>query len=122
MINKKPSKAKYGAALSMLGGLVAFVATILAFEGTETSIWYIAANMLLMVLFFAVGGALMSGGPGSWNTVTAMAAVTAGVAVLVTLYGSVDLWIGFFLILVSVVVILTVACPATGRWIKADRN
>ena len=122
MMNYKPSKAKYGAALSMLGGLAAFVAVILAFEGTETSIRYVVVNMLLMVLFFAVGGALMAGGPGSWGTVTAISAVTVSVAVLVTLYGSVDVWIGLFLILIGVFVVLIVACPTTGRWIKSDRN
>ena len=122
MMNKKPSKAKYGAALGMLGGLVAFVAAILAFEGTETSMWYALVNILLMVLFFAMGGALMAGGPGSWGTVTAISAVTVSVAVLVTLYGSVDVWMGMFLILIGVFVVLTVTCPTTGRWIKSDRN
>ncbi len=108
--------------MGMLGGLVAFVAAILAFEGTETSMWYALVNILLMVLFFSVGGALMAGGPGSWGTVTAISAVTVSVAVLVTLYGSVDVWMGMFLILIGVFVVLTVTCPTTGRWIKSDRN
>ena len=122
MISRKPKIVKYGFGLGILGGLIAIVASIGVLDlDVSSSITYVSLNLLVAVLFFGVGGAFASGGPGSWSTVTVMAAFTTGVVVAVTLYGSMSLWFGIVLAVIGIFIILVAADPKVGRWIKTDR-
>lgn len=122
MIDNRPKIVKYGFGFGILGGLIAIVASINTLNlDVSSSITYVGLNLLVAALFFGVGGAFVSGGSGSWSGVTIMAALTTGVAIVVSLYGSIDLWVGLILAIIGVFTILAAASPKTGRWIKVDR-
>lgn len=122
MINKRPKIVKYGFGLGIIGGLIAIVASIVVLDlSVSSSITYVSLNLLVAVLFFGVGGAFVSGGPGNWSVVTIMAALTTGVVIAASLYGSMDLWFGIVLAIIGAFTIIVASSSKTGRWIKTDR-
>lgn len=121
-MNKRPKIVKYGFGFGILGGMIAIVASIVALDlSAYSTITYVSLNLLVAALFFGVGGAFVSGGPGSSRSVAIMAALTTGIVIAVSLYGSMDLWFGIILTIIGVFTILAAASPRTGRWIKRDR-
>ena len=121
-MNKRPKIVKYGFGFCILGGMIAIVASIVALDlSAYSTIAYVSLNLLVAALFFGVGGAFVSGGPGNSSSVAIMAALTTGVVIAVSIYGSMDIWFGIILTIIGVFAILAAASPKTGRWIRRDR-
>ncbi|MGE0014912.1 MAG: hypothetical protein AB7S83_01820 [Candidatus Methanomethylophilaceae archaeon] len=117
----RPKIVKAGFWFGILGGLIAGIATIMAFVPDTSE----AANMwlgaLAVVLFFALGGLFMNGSSVSWGVVVFMAALATGVAVTVTMFGAIDVWFGIIITAIGAIEIVIATNSLTGRWIKADR-
>lgn len=122
MIKHKPKIVRYGFGFGILGGIIAMVATTFALDiGASSTVAYVSLNLLVTVLFFAVGGSFASNGPGSWGAVTFMTALTTGTVIAVSLYGSMNLWFGIILTIIGIFTMLAAVSSTTGRWIKTDR-
>lgn len=122
MKNIRPKIVRYGFGLGILGGLIAIVASTFALDiNVSSTFTHVSLNLLVAVLFFGVGGAFASGGPGNWNTVTIMAALTTGVVIAVSMYGSMDFWFAMVLTVIGVLTMIAATSSKTGRWIRKDR-
>lgn len=122
MKNIRPKIVKYGFGLGILGGLIAIVASIFALDiNVSSTFTHVSLDLLVAVLFFGVGGAFASGGPGNWNAVAIMAALTTGAVIVVSLYGSMELWFAIVLTIIGVLTMIVANSSKTGRWIRKDR-
>ncbi len=122
MKNIRPKIVKYGFGLGILGGLIAIVASIFALDiNVSSTFTHVSLDLLVAVLFFGVGGAFASGGPGNWNAVAIMAALTTGAVIVVSLYGSMELWFAIVLTIIGVLTMIVATSSKTGRWIRKDR-
>lgn len=116
-----PKKMVFGAALGLVGGIIALGAMFAAWDGTLDSMPLVGVNMLVAVMFFAVAGAFTKNAPVPGNTVLVLAAVCEAVVVLSILYEASYLWLNLILAVIGAVNILFAACPTVTRWVDAER-
>lgn len=116
-----PKKMVFGAALGLIGGIIALCAMAAAWDGTTDSMPLVGLNMLVAVMFFAVGGAFTKTAPVQGNTVIVLAAVCEAVVILSALYQSTELWVDIILAVIGAVNIAFAASPAVVSWIDTNR-
>lgn len=121
MIDKRPKVVKFGFLLGILGGLLAILASIYAYDSTESSVINVGICLLVMILFLMLGGGFAPNGNGTWGVVTGIAAVTTGICIAMILYGNIDKWLGSAMAVIAMVIVLVAANRKTGLWIKANR-
>ncbi|MGI5964764.1 MAG: hypothetical protein ACOX8L_02800 [Candidatus Methanomethylophilaceae archaeon] len=117
----RPKIVKKGFALGIIGGIIAFIGIIDAFDFETAAIVGTCVNMLVSVLFFAAGGMFWNHGPGNWGSAVFLAALATASAIGAVIYGSLNVWIGAILTVIGVAVIFIAANARTGRWISTDR-
>lgn len=116
-----PKKMVFGAALGLIGGIIAICAMAAAWDGTVDSMTMVGLNMLVACMFFAVGGSFTKTSPVQGNTVLVLAAVCEAVVILSILYNGADLWLNLILAVIGAVNILFAACPNVVSWIDTNR-
>ncbi len=121
MIDKRPKIVKFGFLLGILGGLLAILASIYAFDSTEDSVINVGVCLLVMIFFLMLGGGFAPKGNGTWGVLTGVAAVTAGICISMILYGNVDKWLGSAMTVIAILIVFIAANRNTGRWIEVNR-
>lgn len=121
MIDNRPKIVKVGFGLGILGGVLALAASVFTYDGGQESIVTVGLCLLVMVLFFALGGGFANDGSGTWGVLTGMSAVTAGICIVMIMYGSIYIWLGVVMTVIALLMIVVALNRNTGRWIKTDR-
>ncbi len=121
MIDKRPKVVRFGFFLGILGGLLAMLASIYAYDSTEASVVNVGVCLLVMIFFLMLGGGFAPKGNGTWGVLTGIAAITAGICIAMILYGNVDKWLGSAMAVVAMLIVLVAANKNTGRWIRTNR-
>ena len=121
MTDRRPKVVKLGFFLGIVGGLLAILASIYAYDSTENSVVNVGVCLLVMILFLMLGGGFAPNGNGTWGVLTGIAAITAGLCISMILYGNVDKWLGSAMAIIAVLIVLVAANRNTGRWIRTDR-
>ncbi len=118
---KLPKKMVFGAALGLIGGIIAIAAVAVAWDGTVDSMSLVGLNLLVACMFFAVGGAFTRQTPVQGSTVLVLATICEAVILLSILYKGSYLWLNLILAIIGAVNILFAACPTVTSWVDANR-
>ena len=121
MIDNRPKIVKVGFGLGILGGILAIAASVFTYDGGNESVINVGLCFVLMVFFFALGGGFARNGSGTWGVLTGMSAITAGICIAMTLYGSINVWLGSVMTVIALLMIVVALNRDTARWIKTDR-
>lgn len=116
-----PKKMIVGAALGVLGGIIAIGAVAASWDGTLDCMTLVGMNLLVACMFFAVGGAFTKFTPVQGSTVLVLAAVCEAVVILSILYEASYLWLNLILAVLGAVNIVLAACPGVVSWVDAHR-
>lgn len=116
-----PKKMVFGAALGLIGGIIALGAMAASWDGTLDCMTLVGLNMLVAVMFFAVAGAFTKYTPVQGTTVLVLAAVCEAMVFLSILYEASYIWLNLILAVLGAVNILFAACPGVVSWVDAHR-
>ena len=116
-----PKKMVFGAALGLIGGIIAIAAMAASWNGTVDSMYDVGLNMLIACMFFAVAGGFTKYAPVQGSTILVLAAVCEAVVILSILYEGSYLWLNLVLVVIGVANILIAACPTVTTWVDAQR-
>ena len=116
-----PEKMVFGAALGLIGGIIAMCAIAAAWDGTLDSMPLVGLNLLVACMFFAVAGGFTKYTPVQGSTILVLAAVCEAVVILSILYEGSYLWLNLVLAAIGVANILIAACPTVTTWVDAQR-
>ena len=116
-----PKKMVFGAALGLIGGIIAMCAIAAAWDGTLDSMPLVGLNLLVACMFFAVAGGFTKYTPVQGSTILVLAAVCEAVVILSILYEGSYLWLNLVLAAIGVANILIAACPTVTTWVDAQR-
>ena len=110
-----PKKMVFGAALGLIGGIIAIAAMAASWNGTVDSMYDVGLNMLIACMFFAVAGSFSRYTPVEGRTVLVLAAVCEAVVLLGIFY------LYLVLAVIGAVNILFAACPTVTSWVDTNR-
>ena len=116
-----PKKMVFGAALGLIGGIIALCAVAAAWDGTLDSMPLVGLNLLVACMFFAVAGGFTKFTPVQGSTILVLAAVCEAVVILSILYEGSYIWLNLVPAVIGAVNILFAACPTVTTWVDAQR-
>ena len=116
-----PKKMVFGAALGLIGGIIAIAAMAASWNGTVDSMYDVGLNMLIACMFFAVAGSFSRFTPVEGRTILALAAVCEAVVLLGIFYSAFDFVLYLVLAVIGAVNILFAACPTVTSWVDTNR-
>lgn len=120
-MTETPNKMIFGAALGIIGGIIAIGALAASWDGTLDCMTNVGMNMFVAVMFFAVGGAFTKFTPVQGSTVLVLAAVCEAAVILSILYECSYIWLNLILAVLGAVNIVLAACPGVTNWVDAHR-
>ena len=116
-----PKKMIFGVGLGFLGGIIALGAMAYAWDGTVDCMPLVGLNMVVALMFFAVGGSFTKTTPVAGSSIAVIAAVCEAMVILSYLYDATFVWINLVLAVIGVACILIGACPTVSHWVDAQR-
>ena len=116
-----PKKMVFGAALGLIGGIIAIGAMSAAWDGTVDSMALVGLNMLVACMFFATAGAFTKFTPVQGSTVLVLAAVCEAMVLLSILYEGSYFLLNLVLAVIGAVNSLFAACPTVTSWGDTNR-
>jgi hypothetical protein len=120
-MDSTPKKIYTGMLLGIIGGTLAIFGMVLSFTPDTNSLINMGLCMLCAVAFYGTAGGFRSGGPWNWNMLVAMPFISIAIAIVTTVAGAMNLWIGAALVLIGIVMVLCAACPQSKHWVEMDR-
>lgn len=117
-----PKKMVAGAAIGLVGGVIALAAMSFAWDGTLDCMVSVGLDMLVSVAFFAAAGTFMKYSPIQGSTMVVLSALAVAFTVIALLYEAMPLWVGLILIVLGAVAVLCSACPTVTKWVDANRR
>ncbi len=121
-MSAQPKKMIAGMAVGLVGAIIALAAMAYSWNGDVDSIYNVALNMLVAMMFFAVAGGFSKQAPVAGKTLVVLTAVNVAFAVIATIYSATFIQVEFVLVVLAVVEVLCAACPKVIKWIDNTRS
>ena len=116
-----PNTMKLGMAAAYLGAIGAFASMAMIWTGDLSNAGLIAADLIVVMMFFATAGCFSSYSPVKGNTVVVISALTIAFTAVATFYGAMGLFPCILLMAFGIVCVVCGNLSSTKDYVDTNR-